>query len=797
MKLIRNVATALVGLFAIAGTVGTSAANTLVVKGVTYNVDTMFHAQVGPGTTQTSLSLSGATYPLVVHYLTIDKTQPGVEIRAVCATNKVAGVARTSVMAESNTRPGLDYFCGVNADFFTTSGSATNGSSKVGTPTTSCIVDGEIYKSSTSNYQFSVDRDGVARVCRFNYYTGTATIGEKVTLFKGINVMSPNNGITIYTPRFWGTANQNDYADNCWQVTAKLAPGSDPFVAGKKFSLEVTSDPTADGDLAIPSNGYVIHGRGTSTTGCNTGAKTFVGALKKGDIVEFDNIILTPDGERIYPVTTVSGNPKNVGGGETLDTESERTDAKDRHPRTCIGTSADGNKVIMMVIEGRVSRSSGVSTSMLADVMRYAGAAEAVNLDGGGSSTLYTHALGVRNICSDGSERAVGNAVFAVLNAPEDNEIASISFADWRKSVPRFGIYRPVIYAYNKYGKMISANATGYTLECEKGIIADNGSTIITSDEGYYALKATLGNCTASIPLTVTPAGAVTPVYTDILLNHRRPWHTQLTATVDGEEMEVSAQAFDWSSADAAVATVDIDGTVRGVANGSTTVTGTADGVSCTFNVNVQVPEGSIVPVSKSPEIPWTVASKTAMKSVEIRDAGNGAFDVVFTQSSTRGPRIGLSLGEKLHSHPDALAVDINTGETPVTKLTFSLKAANGAREVDVDVDLNNEKEKQVIVPISDFFDTEDVGVYPIQFSRLSFTPAGVTAKEYSVRFNSVNARYNDVPDGVSNIIVDQATDNGVGADAIYNLQGVQVSNPAAGIYIRRNSAGTQKVIIK
>lgn len=285
-----------------------AASGSLDIRGTMFKVDTVFHAKVGPGTTQTQLRLTGGQ-PLDVFYLTVDKSTPGVSIRAVCATDKVAGTARTSTMAQSKSKNGLFYFAGTNADFFTTSGSATNGSSKVGTPTTSCIVDGEIYKTSNSNYQFSVDREGVARVCRFNYYTGTATIGDKVTLFKGVNVMSPNNGITIYTPRFWGSANQNEYADNCYQVTAKLVEG-DKFEAGGRFRLEVTSEPTTDGDTPVPANGYVIHGRGTSKTDCNTGAKAFVGALKPGDIVEFDNIILTPEGEALHPSLSCRVIPK-------------------------------------------------------------------------------------------------------------------------------------------------------------------------------------------------------------------------------------------------------------------------------------------------------------------------------------------------------------------------------------------------------------------------------------------------------------------------------------------------------
>ena len=99
----------------------------------TYNVDTLFHAKVGPGTTQTYLELTRSSR-LQVFYLTIDKRTPGVSIRSVCATDKVAGTEKTSTMATRKSKDGLIYFAGTNGDFYSTSGSATNGTSKVGSP---------------------------------------------------------------------------------------------------------------------------------------------------------------------------------------------------------------------------------------------------------------------------------------------------------------------------------------------------------------------------------------------------------------------------------------------------------------------------------------------------------------------------------------------------------------------------------------------------------------------------------------------------------------------------------------
>lgn len=61
-----------------------------------------------------------------------------------------------------------------------------------------------------------------------------------------------------------------------------------------------------------------------------------------------------------------------------------------RHPRTAAGVTKDG-KVILLVVDGRIpDYSNGASLIDLAEFMISRGADRAVNLDGGGSSVIYT-----------------------------------------------------------------------------------------------------------------------------------------------------------------------------------------------------------------------------------------------------------------------------------------------------------------------------------------------------------------------------------------------------------------------
>ena len=98
-----------------------------------------------------------------------------------------------------------------------------------------------------------------------------------------------------------------------------------------------------------------------------------------------------------------------------------------RHSRTCVGITAEG-KVVMMVLDGRQEPfSAGGSAEELAQIMLDAGCVTAINLDGGGSTTFVakqegSNTLTVVNRPSDGYERSVSSSLMVVSTAPVSTE---------------------------------------------------------------------------------------------------------------------------------------------------------------------------------------------------------------------------------------------------------------------------------------------------------------------------------------------------------------------------------------
>jgi exopolysaccharide biosynthesis protein len=86
-----------------------------------------------------------------------------------------------------------------------------------------------------------------------------------------------------------------------------------------------------------------------------------------------------------------------------------------RHPRTCVGITKDS--ILFVTIDGRAEHADGMSLYELQKYMDDLGCIDAINLDGGGSTTMWTKEKGIVNNPSDKSgERPVANALLILKN---------------------------------------------------------------------------------------------------------------------------------------------------------------------------------------------------------------------------------------------------------------------------------------------------------------------------------------------------------------------------------------------
>lgn len=698
--------------------------------GVEFSVDTLFHAQVGPGTTETSLHLinkTDASQQLRVFYLTTDMTNPNTSIEAVVAQDKVAGGGTVSSMAKSHTTETKDFFCGVNTDFFLTSGSASNGKSVVGSPVRASIAGGEIYRSgsaSTAWPNIYVDRDGKLGIAAVSFKKGTVTVGSQTASLVAINNDALDNGVTIYTPRYWGTPSQPGLNGQCVSVPVTLAEGE--YVgAGKTLKFKVCGEVNNNGDREMGDGEYMLIARGT--------AQDLLANLKVGDEVSA-YVKVTADGNEIFPTQLACGNPWILKAGEVLDSEPDRGDASSRHPRTGIGYTTDITKMVMMVIDGRSAISAGVHTQELAGMLYYAGVDEAVNVDGGGSSTIYTEPLGVLNQTSDGTERAVASGMFIVANVPTDKTVTELRFVDWAMNMPQYGVYTPKFYGYNQYGVLVDTDVQGVTLSCDKslGEITNDGSSFYATGHGYGALKATCNGLEASLAVSVEVSDKVAFRLSDILIDNNREYPIEVQTVVNQKTMPINPMALTWTSADPTIATVDAEsGVLRGVSNGTTTVTGTVGSFTGTANVTVEVPSAEVMPiVADFNPADWT-CKQVGGTDLTVSALENGLKFAYTGNGTGRGAYVQAEKNCRVWSLPEKLRVRINPGDATVKKVSTTVTDAYGtvypswAFTTD---ELPKNTESTFDLNLADQIDLTDIGVYPITVNTIRLD-MGASAK--------------------------------------------------------------------
>jgi hypothetical protein len=170
----------------------------------------------------------------------------------------------------------------------------------------------------------------------------------------------------------------------------------------------------AGGRSRIPRDGYVLSGSGDAASFLRSGA----GAGTRPEV----DLSLRAGRRRLRPEAfggVVSGGPLLLRRGRAVRLRPEAGDLPasyfvTRGPRTLAGVRANGD-LLLVTIDGRAPGiSAGVTLPEAARVMRRLGARDALNLDGGGSTTMAVGNRVVNRPSDRGGPRAVSDALVVV-----------------------------------------------------------------------------------------------------------------------------------------------------------------------------------------------------------------------------------------------------------------------------------------------------------------------------------------------------------------------------------------------
>lgn len=360
----------------------------------------------GPaGDSAAAVKLPGVTYwndrqsvgPFSIHIARIDRSQADFVYRSTLARNMVFGLDTLShqlrTIPESFGKP----VAAINGDFYVVDSNPYQGD-----PRGLQVLEGELVSSPSDQVVFWVGADSQPHIGRVDPQM-TVTLPDGTSLPFRVNEERSPNEIILYTPRLGPSTRTTDGREYV------LAREGDspwlPLAPSTSYTLRVT-EAHGNGDTSLKGDRMVL----------SVGPRvTAFKSLAVGAVLKLSTA-LQPDMAGVR--TAVGGGNIMVHNGKLDDLKIPVTGAYkyrsvgERHPRSAVGFNA--THLFLVEVDGRQpDLSVGMTLRELGKYMLDLGCQEAMNFDGGGSSTLWVDGR-VVNSPSNGGERVIGNGLAIV-----------------------------------------------------------------------------------------------------------------------------------------------------------------------------------------------------------------------------------------------------------------------------------------------------------------------------------------------------------------------------------------------
>ena len=678
-------------------------AGNIVIDGKSYTIDTVANFKAGPGTQYTAVELRGAKR-LNIFFLKVDVTNPYISYKTPLGRDSIYGTERPTVTANRKSKPGAVYFAGTNGDFYDT------GATYHGMPTGASMFDGQVGTRPITVPVMSFDRDNVPYIGIYSFSGTVSNKGNNFAIAHANHVRNTDE-LVLYNSLNGRYTHTNSYGT---EVLVQLQTG-ETWDVNKTVKTTVMKIEQNKGNMQIPAGMAVLSGHGV--------AATYLDAFAVGEEVLITQNVKIDNVANSYS-EVVSGDHRTMMLRQGVPTTDQIW--ADLHPRTAFGYSQDKKTIIHCVVDGR-GISAGVGTKELAEIMLSAGAYDAINLDGGGSSCLFIKNFGPMNTPSDGSERPVGNGVYVVSSAPEDNTIDEIRAYETKIRLPRYCVFRPKFLGYNQYGMLINKDVQGVVLSCppELGYINNDGQFVASGGIDGVLTATYNGNLTTTVNIHIVQDAQIYMRLDSVLIDRYFEYPIEVQSVIGLNTMTVYPASLTWTVKDPTICNVT-NGVLRGLNNGTTWIIGNLGSFKDSIQVKVEIPESGRITFDKFETDKWAMDASTILNAkfgnTNLPSGWDYGSTVNYTFKITRAPYIKLIKNMPLYSLPDTFKLRLNIGDITLSRVVMSLRANNSTQSVLKDFTVaQNSGDTEISFPLSSFFNVSDIAIYPIWFETVNF----------------------------------------------------------------------------
>jgi hypothetical protein len=350
--------------------------------------------------------------PWAINLVRVDLRRANIEVRSARAFDRLQGRERVSEMVRRIDSTGVRVVAAVNADFFNLeSGENENNQVIAGEWWKGLKVTDSPYDTwDNAHVQFGIDAARRPLIDRF-ILDGKAWDRGVMTpiITVNFNPSGKPEGTALYTSRF-GAATPHDTARRTVEAPL-IASGKrgDTLLFVRRGAVSAASG------SSIPTEGAVLAAYGSGLRAEE------IQKMGEGDTVKILLATLPRIPRGVTPLMIVGGWPRILRDGDNVADESATLEgtlsrnAEVRHPRTAVGFSRDSSTLLLLTVDGRSENSGGMTLIELANVMRELGAWQAMNFDGGGSTTMVIDGRVVNHPSDKEGVRTVGNALLLVI----------------------------------------------------------------------------------------------------------------------------------------------------------------------------------------------------------------------------------------------------------------------------------------------------------------------------------------------------------------------------------------------
>lgn len=704
--------------------------------GVPHTIDTMETFQCGPGSQYISVRMrrvSDGGGRLDAFLMKVDANNPYISFEEVMGGDKLVGTEAVSKMGErknqeSDTRI---FFGGTNGDFFATKGD-------VGLPVGMAIINNEFARIPDNREDRRLGainehmRGAIGSVAAFS---GKVIYGTDTMKLRRINYLRGENQLVLFNRHHGPSTNTNEYGT---ELLLSLVEG-DTWHTNCTVHAVVQAKEENKGNMTIPRGQTVLSGHGTMAEHLN--------AVNIGDTLTI-KLTFKIDGTKQNISQCIAGDNYAliVDNGQVV----ESNFWNEMHPRTAFGHSEKGDTMIFCVVDGR-SLSVGCTTQALGDIMHHFGAYKAVNWDGGGSSHLWLNNVGLMNVGCESSERAVANGMFAVANLPEaDNTISQLQAYSTTLRLPMYGVHKPKVLGYNKYGVLLNPDVQGVTLSCDPavGYISDEGAFVCT---GNGELHLQQGDATGIVHIQVVENTDIHMRLDTAIVYDCSDYPVEVLTTIGKNDILIQPSALTWAVADPSVATITDDGILNGLSNGITEVYGSLNGHIDTLAVRVAIPAAKPLHFDdfiQDYDTRWT-SKATGAKNMTITPDAEGCAILSFDYTAGRDAKIRFASEQHLYSAPEEFQLRFTPQGDLIESVSIGLRANNATSNIIYSTkDITPDIPMTINIPLDSLFGvSNDLAIYPVtvKFITLAFNTKA-EKKQYNIPVPGIYLTYKGSP---------------------------------------------------